>query len=412
LSDTQSPQELWNELTGWLEYWYHEPDIEALKISLCAAVTHYYPQEKPLWLLIIGDSGSGKTEIAMQSLRLLPDARVVGRVTPSCFLSSREKGGKQNSLLYRGGHSQIWLFKDFTTFGSMRFEARAEVAAQLREIWDGENSSDTGSGDTLHWVGKVTTIAAATPEFEEFWAALRNLGDRFTTVRWREPENALPAMQKGRDQAGNEEEIRAKTQELIHLLWRDKQSQAKMPSGPLMDRIDMLASVVAQLRVFVSRESDNGRSILRIPKPEFPTRLSMAFSQVIRTHMDIMHKSKPDEEDFSLARRLAMDTIPPPRRRILECVPHNEAVSYGSLLYTTKLPRTSLQRQLEELVCLGVLDETVIDNDWSTRSACLSAYFRSRLDSAKVKFRPGAGLSVLPKKRRKASLNPDYAVEN
>jgi len=98
LSDTQSPQELWNELVEHLNCWYHEPDTEALKISLCAAITHYYPQEKPFWLLIIGDSGSGKTEIAMQSLRLLPDARMIGRVTPSCFLSSREKGGKQHAV--------------------------------------------------------------------------------------------------------------------------------------------------------------------------------------------------------------------------------------------------------------------------------------------------------------------------
>ena len=413
MSTKSSPQELWNQLSEHLNKWYHQPDLEALKISLCAAVTHYYPQELPFWLLIIGKSGTGKTAIAIQALQQLPDAKIIGRVTPSCFLSSKEKGGKENSLLFRGdggGHSQIWLFKDFTTFGSMRFEARAEVAAQLREIWDGENSSDTGAG-AHHWIGKVTAIAAATPEFEEYWAALRNLGDRFTTVRWREPSESDPAFKKSRAQAGHQDEIRTRVHEIVHLLYRDKTQGAQMPEGPMMDRIDTLAEIVAQMRVHVVRESDNGRSILRIPEAEFPTRLSMSFSQLIRTHMDIMHKIEADESDFSLARRLAFDTVPPIRRKILEYVPHDGEVTYGQILHSTRLPRNSLMRQIEEMVCLGILQESLSGtNEWSSRRASLEPDFKVKLDKAQATFRANAAIALVPRRGRKASLNPDKAA--
>ena len=76
------PQTTWKSLCSWLETWYEFPDMEGLKLCLCAAATHYYAQEHPLWLLVSGNPGSGKTEIVIQSLRTLPQTRIIGNLTP------------------------------------------------------------------------------------------------------------------------------------------------------------------------------------------------------------------------------------------------------------------------------------------------------------------------------------------
>jgi hypothetical protein len=127
--------------------------------------------------------------------------------------------------------------------------------------------------------------------------------------------------------------------------------------------------------------------------------------------MDLMHKTRADEYDFSLARRLAFDTIPPVRRRILEYVPHDGDVTYGQILHSTGMPKTSLVRQLEEMVCLGVLQESLSGGtDWVSRRASLEPSFKVKLNAAEVTFRTQARIALVPRRGRKPSLNPDKAV--
>lgn len=403
-----NPDEVWNDLTEWIGYWYQDADFDALRIALCATVTHYYPQEKPLWLLIIGNSGSGKTELVIQALKDLPETHVISKLTPSCFLSAREKGGRKNSLLFRHGDSQIWLFKDFTTFVSMRQDARTEVAAQLREIWDGEMISETGSGDSLEWHGKVTSIAVATPEFEHHWGALRGLGERFTTVRWR-TGNAMAAMDKSRAQPGNEDLIRETIKKYVMELFVNRRTDTRtMPSNQWMKRIDYLALVVAKLRTNIPRDTDSGRSVSYIPEPEFPMRISLALSQIVRTHMDLFHHAIPGDTEFNLARRLALDTIPRNRLSALQCIPHTGEITCGSILYTSRIPRTSLQRIIEDLEILDILESVTNTSDWSNRSVRLHPDFRDVLDSAQTKLHHNV-VKMAPKRGRKPSSNPDKA---
>jgi|WetSurMetagenome_2_1015567.scaffolds.fasta_scaffold105807_1 hypothetical protein len=399
---------IWDELSSWLNSWYYQPDLDGLRIVLCAAATHTYPQERPLWLLLIGDSGSGKTEIAIDNLMDLPDAHALGRITPACFLSSREKGGRSNSLLFRHGSSQLWLFKDFTTFLSMRADQRAECAAQLREIWDGHNHSDTGCGDSLEWSGKVTVIAAATPEFEEHWAAMRNLGDRFMTVRWHEPDDRSAMAELVRSHAGHEEEIHAEARRLVLDLWANRRQTARMPSAAQMRKLDVLANIVTVLQVHIPREGDSKRSIARIPNPAMPTRIALAISQVVRTHMDLFEHDEAGEQEFRLARRLAFESMPPARLRILSLVPDDGTkVSCGALFHGTRLPRNTLAREIENLVALRVLDD-LPGSGWAEQSVWLNGRFRERIAAAGVTFQTNdPKLVSIPKRGRRPSSNPE-----
>lgn len=376
----------WNSLASWLSEWFESPDLEGLKVCLCAAATHYYDNERPLWILAIGNQGSGKTEIIIQTLRNMPKARVIGNLTPKCFMSSYAKQGdkREGGMLATGGPSQIWMAKDFTTFGSMRYEDRSIIAAQLREIWDGELVSDTGVQTGKVWRGKVTMIAVATPGFERHWAALSDLGERFMTVRWREG-NRQGAMRKGRRQAGKEELIREVSQSKIMDLLENRATDADMPDDLNMRKRDAIAEVVCQLRRHVAREASHGNPIVEVSAPEFPTRVSMALSQIVRTHMDLFHRTEPGPEEYTLAERLAIDTIPVDRLRILECIPPEGGVKYGEILKKTRIPDATIRRRLEDLIAINTI-EPYDSKVWTERIASLTGPFRELLADAGLQF--------------------------
>ena len=373
--------ELWFLLRQHLEKWFHQPDLEGLRIALAAACSHHYSQNRPVWLMCLGEPSSGKGEILMHSLKSIPATQYIGSLTPKCFLSSWQKGGNRNSLLHRSGSSKIWLAKDFTTFASMRVDDRGIVAAKLREIWDGNFTSDTGVGETQHWEGKITLIAAATPSVEEKWGAMRNLGERFLTLRWRSGDwDGVKA--KARAQAGHEKEIRAETTKLATLLteMRDWPS-TELPTDFEMRKVDEMADIVAILRVHIPRESDGKREILSVPAPEVPSRIINALTQIARTHAGMMGQSHVIEEDVGLCGRVALDSIPEHRRQVLENLPLGDGiVDFGDLLRLTGLPRTSLQRIIEDLVALGVMDSNLgASEDWSGKIAALTPEFKARL---------------------------------
>lgn len=382
--------EKWDNTTREIKRWFQEPDMEGVMIALCVGGSHYYPQEKAVWLQVIGASGSGKTELAIQACKALPLSRIIGDLTPKAFLSSAK--GPKNSLLPPLGGSMIWLAKDFTTIYSMRPDDRKEVAARLREVWDGEIYRDTGQGPTLGWYGKVTMIAAATPEVEEHWGALRALGERFLTLKWRSPvtdESRIAAMQKSRTQLGHVKDIREDLAQRIQDLCDPRTfASSEPPSDEVMQTMDITADLVALLRVKVERDYDMRRSIISIGTLELPTRISAGLAQIIRTHQAIFTGELPIDDSLRLARRVARDTIPTTRRQVLHYVPiQGKGAQFGDILRESRIPRTTLQRTLEELVALDVLDRTqVCEKQWEDNTADFAPDFAKRRKEAGLTF--------------------------
>lgn len=384
-----NPTEAWNSLSAWLNRWFNEPDLEALKIQLCALGAHYYENERPLWLFCIGSSGSGKTGIVVQTLRGMPQAKIIGALTPKCFLSHWQHGKEEASLLLRDGSEQIWIAKDFTTIASMRFEARAEIAARLREIWDGELISNSGAGSQKCWKGKITVLAMATPECEENWSIMSGLGERFLTVRWRDPQDPIATMMKVRTQMGHTDSIADQSRKHIEEIVSARWKTAPTPGHEVMHKLDATARVVAKLRVRAVREGGPARNIVQLPEPESPTRISLALSQIIRTHMDLFHHYEPGYEEFNLASRLAIDTIPSDRRKIIEQLALNQTMTLSELLKRSKIPRTTFQRQIEELRQMEVLDVAKHTmRDWESRTVSYTSDFSELCREAWIVIRP------------------------
>lgn len=380
-----SPQVIWNRLSSWLNHWYHEPDLEALQICLCAIFSHHYPDESPLWIMLIGPSGSGKTEIVAQTLSNIPGAQIVGDLNPKCFLSGIQNSKEEPSMLIAGGPDQIWISKDFTPFVSLRYDDRGQVAAHLRDVHDGRMSLNTGAG-RKEWKGKVTFLAVATPEFEDSWAALKGLGDRFTTLRWRAPESRKEINRKRRLSAGQTSMIRSAIKEYVTGLCAARRTSNVMPSDEEMDQLDATAEIVCWLQTPVERNNDRERSIKRRPEREMSSRVGFGLSQIVRTYNDVFHGAPGGQ---ALAKRLALDSIPAERKEVLEAMDLKKEISYREISKAVKIPHTTLTRTIEDMTWIGVLEFPEDENKdkrakWPDRRTALTYEFRQMLSQSLI----------------------------
>jgi hypothetical protein len=322
---------------------------------------------------------------------------MIGDLSTTAILSGWHGDGKnaKKCSLLQDGDNKHWLFKDLTTFASKRPEARLEIASYLREIWDGELVRNTGKGPE-RWRGKITCIAAATPAIEEYWSVMRGLGERFFMLRWTAPDHTKVGPYV-RAQQGHEFHIRTRLQSLTQdLLVKERFKRTLvLEDGIFTGRLDALATILAQVRVHISRDSDHARSITKIPEPELQTRIAGGMAQIIRANVLMDDRDTPGEDDFALAYRLALDSIPWALRRILEATPHEGGRYYGEILEELetpftgkeKVPKSTLMRRLDDMIALNIIEFDAYGADWSFRKAELTPRFRQLCNDARIKFR-------------------------
>jgi hypothetical protein len=111
--------------------------------------------------------------------------------------------------------SSFLILKDFTTVLTMHREARMEILAQLREIYDGGFVKEFGTGETVAWEGRLGFLAGVTPVVDNHRIVSALLGERFVYVRLPQQDRARLSRQglKTRDKG---REMREELQEVTH----------------------------------------------------------------------------------------------------------------------------------------------------------------------------------------------------
>lgn len=351
----------WQTLKNHIDKWFYQADTEALEVVLSAVAAHPAIKGDPIWLFVQGPSGSGKGEIIVNSLRKMPPyTRVLGAVNKNSMISFNRgiPGGELLNMAKDGSgeFTGIFVFKDFTTMLSLREEERNEIIAQFREIYDGSWTRSTGSG-AMPWVGKATVIAACTPALESAWAMKRDLGERFLTVKWARTGSKELAKAAGR-QRGHETLIRTTTAELAQIFVSSTpiRSLPDLPE-PIFEKISNLAEMVAVLRASVPRASGSKREILGEPVPEEPGRIHKSLSALSSAHAALFRHDEVEEDDFRIAKRVALDSIPSNRFAAFRHLPNNgEWITASTWAKTAKSSASTIVWQGDEMVALGVLE--------------------------------------------------------
>lgn len=358
--------ERWRSLAEYILEWFYCPDLDALRLVYSAICAHYAIPDKPAWFFLLGDSGTGKTALAIEPCKNLYRSHILSQVTRAAFLSGYKSDSAEKGLLQMGENSKtmLWMFKDFTTLISKPHQEVMEIASIFREVWDGNVTKKTGMGNT-GWTGRVTTIAAGTPQVERYWSRFRMLGERFINVRWKTPPDRIEAMRWVNRQAPHRDavslELRDRVEKLFSTAWISdlRANPPKLAASnedfeeSLLHTVDM----VALLQTPVERDIRN--RIKFVAQAEFPSRLAAAAQYVAKGHLIMSGRPQIGPPELRLVRKLLMDAIPHHRKVILDTLPWDGTpMTRPDLCKASRIPKSSLYEEVEELVELGIIQQT------------------------------------------------------
>lgn len=375
MTDAFSPvQELLNNA-------FYKPDFQALRISMGVLKSHYLNINDAPWLFLVAPPGSGKTTTGILGSAGLRDVKELGKFTEATLFSGfycheasgiLEKFGEIHQFKFENGRyvpndggalkdtklfdirgNVILLIKDFTTILQMRRDSRANIIAQLRELHDGSYECDFGTGITKRWQGKLTILAAVTPEIDRMYSVMSSLGERFLKIRWDRPAREAGEIAYG--QSGRERSIRAEIQKEVKTLFDAAPNRSPKIAPEMVTRISYLADLVAHARSHVSWES--GQIDYTAPA-EANTRITKQLAAIATGVAALRCKQVVDESEWEDILRVGLDSILPKRKQVLLAKNINET--------TAPWPRTSAKRVLDECEALGLISADSQGNYYHT----------------------------------------------
>lgn len=338
-------------------------DLDALDATLAAAAVERLDGD-PLWLLLISGSGNAKTE-TVQALDGI-GASVVSTISSEGAMlsatSARDiKAGASGGLLRQMGSRGLLVIKDVTSILSMSRDQRGQVLGALREVYDGRwaRSVGTDGGRTLSWAGRIVLVGAVTTAWDTAHAVIATMGDRFVLLRMDSTTGRQAAGRKAIGNTGSEVQMRAELAQAV----ADVLAAMTTPAPVTDDETEQLlaaADLVTRARTGV--EYDYRGDVIDSHAPEMPTRFAKQLAQLLRGGNAV---GLERGAALRLAIRGARDSMPPLRLLVVDDLATHPGASTAEVRKRLGKPRATVDKQLQALHMLGVLDVTETEIEWS-----------------------------------------------
>lgn len=312
-------------------------------------------QGDPVWLMVNGASGGGKSEL-LYMFGDLERAVALSTLTPQTLVSGFP--GKEDVSLLPKLNGKILVLKDFTTIISMQKDAQREIISQLREIYDGQYTKAFGNGKTMNWSGKVGLIAACTESFDMFAMYNASMGERFIQYRL-----VTGDRQKTADRAiTNTADVVEMRKELRNAMYQLMKGidlkQAVVPTpDEVRTRLIKLADFACLARSSVVRDMGMKRDVLFVMSPEMPTRLTQQLVRFVQAAM-LARRGECTDKDMAAIYKIALDSIPKRERLIMQQLTIHNNQTTSEIAMKVGYPTSTTHIVLEDLsiktLCLRI----------------------------------------------------------
>ena len=307
----------------------------------------------PVWILLVAESSGGKTEIIDMFSKLSDDqyklAYHISDLSPQTFISGMQNSSKETSLLHKINGRMIFI-KDFTTLLQKNKEARREILAQFREIYDGAFNKDFGTGKSVHWKGRIGVIAGLTPPALEMMAQYASMGERFISYYMIQPTDEQLAKAMKENYNKDIKKIKDELSDLVasyvtrHVEMAEEAGlEDQILSETLLDELNEVAIFATRARSPIMLDFKTGEpigmpSIERFPRFVIQLQsLAKAFC-LMNGRNDTFTQNQKD-----VLYKIALDSIPRTRRAVLRILAGHRAVSTSAaaarLGFTTPVMR-------------------------------------------------------------------------
>jgi len=314
----------------------------------------------PIWLMIIGGSSSGKSEL----INIVGEVNFVHQIsnlTENAFLSGAGRQGDDNSLLHQIGTTGVIVMKDFTSILSMRDDKKDMILGQMREIFDGYITKKTGNRKEVdEWRGKLNFIGGVTDTIYSKTEKSSAMGPRF--INYVMPafdrEQRLKMLKAASKNTNDIKDKRA----VIQVMVRDFINE-KIQTIPdkLKEVDDDFNSVLMILSDFVAlartpTERDYKGILNLINSPEMAPRIYGQFYKLAQYFIYLNDEAILSEEHKKLIIKLCLDSLPKQRRLSLQELSRYDFVTPKGLGHALRYPTKTTRIWLEDLNALGVCE--------------------------------------------------------
>lgn len=281
------------------KYQYFE-DTNVIDIAIASVVATRLKIGDPVWMIIIGASSGGKSQI-LRPLSLT-DPKFLHRVddlTENTFLSGM--GGGDVSLLSRIGAKGMIVVSDFTVIFSKAKEAKASILSQFRMIYDGEMTKFVGNKkEPVKWKGYLGVLAGSTPSIYGHFEEVADMGERFIYYRMKDydPEKATRLAMK-RSLYGKELDDRLALlyEEYISEIVKGAPETIELPED-IKERILQISMFAEKVRT-VAHMDFRKVYIDKIPVSAMPMRIALQLTSIAKA-LFVMRGGKLTEEDLNI----------------------------------------------------------------------------------------------------------------
>ena len=211
--------------------------------------------------------------------------------------------------------------------------------------------------------GTLGMLAGVTGDIEKHWATVRKLGDRWVFVRPEAASNEQARLEvalAATRATGDEDRRRQKLKDAVRLhtgsldILRPEQVEC---SDEHRIAIVKAADWLARLRTPIDRDQYT-KEVSGIPEPEGPARLAKAFFKLAAGLASVRGRGRIEEEDVETVFRIARDSAPTLRGRVLDAV--GVVAEVGDVSNALGISDSTVRRYLEELRMLGFVS---LDSD-------------------------------------------------
>jgi len=360
-----------------IKKWLYIGEEEGIVIILACALDRLIPGD-PCWIFVVAPPSNTKSEI----LRALRDGDMfyqLSTLTPNSFISGYIKPDK-NKVEDLGTqlNGKVLVMKDFTSILSMGKDKRDEIIGQLREAYDGFISRKLGNIDKKITIeSSFGFIAAVTPAIDRYYSIMGQLGERFLKVRLDYDEDGI--LDSTEDNEGKEEQMRTEiTEAVMGLLTNVKPYEIKFSKEDIK-KIKELAKFIAILRAAVyARWQGDGFVSDMAPAPEKPARVYKQLKKLAKLIAILLGEKEFSEFNYGCLQRIAIDSIPQDRFKVWKFLFVNGTTFEKQIRDSLKIPRTSLQKILEAMWRLKLVDRKAIPFDKDNEKQFESKYWISR----------------------------------
>lgn len=343
-------------------------DLDALDAVLAAAAVERLDGD-PLWLLLISGSGNAKTETvqALAGCGALVTSTISSEGALLSATAAKEKAkDATGGLLRKIGDRGTMVIKDVTSILGANRDSRNTVLSALREVYDGRWSRNVGTdgGRTLDWSGRISVIGAVTTAWDRAHDVIATMGDRFVLVRVDSTKGRTAAGRKAIGNTGHEIQMRAELAEACAGVMAGIDTTFTEPTEEESEAILNAADLVTLSRTGV--DYDYRGDVVEAHAPEMPTRFAKQLTQILRGAVAL---GMSRTHALELAIRCARDSMPPLRLECIDYLAANPNSSTADVRKAINKPRATVDRQLQALQMLNVLDVVEEETEWGGKPA-------------------------------------------